>query len=86
MKRKEKLENTRKEFISGVSHELKTPLSIMKKLYFHFKDGVAEHKKEYYFQAMEREVDKMDTLILDMLELAKFESGTYKMKKVFVLY
>ena len=23
----------------------------------------------------------MDTLILDMLELAKFESGTYKMKK-----
>ena len=44
------------------------------------KDGVAEHKK-YYFQAMEREVDKMDTLILDMLELAKFESGTYKMKK-----
>ena len=29
---------------------------------------------------MEREVDKMDTLILDMLELAKFESGTYKMK------
>lgn len=45
------------------------------------KDGVAEHKKEYYFQAMEREVDKMDTLILDMLELAKFESGTYKMKK-----
>ena len=44
------------------------------------KDGVAEHKKEYYFQAMEREVDKMDTLILDMLELAKFESGTYKMK------
>ena len=24
----------------------------------------------------------MDTLILDMLELAKFESGTYKMKKI----
>ncbi len=35
---------------------------------------------------MEREVDKMDTLILDMLELAKFESGTYKMKKGSILY
>lgn len=44
------------------------------------KDGVAEHKKDYYFQAMEKEVDKMDILILDMLELAKFESGTYNMK------
>lgn len=81
IEKERKLENTRKEFISGVSHELKTPLSIMKSCIFILKDGVAEHKKEYYFQAMEREVDKMDTLILDMLELAKFESGTYKMKK-----
>ncbi|PEV11445.1 two-component sensor histidine kinase [Bacillus thuringiensis] len=81
IEKERKLENTRKEFISGVSHELKTPLSIMKSCIFILKDGVAEHKKDYYFQAMEREVDKMDTLILDMLELAKFESGTYKMKK-----
>ncbi|WP_237981511.1 sensor histidine kinase [Bacillus thuringiensis] len=80
IEKERKLENTRKEFISGVSHELKTPLSIMKSCISILKDGVAEHKKEYYFQAMEREVDKMDTLILDMLELAKFESGTYKMK------
>ncbi len=29
---------------------------------------------------MEKEVDKMDMLIVDMLELAKFESGTYKMQ------
>ncbi|PMU50495.1 two-component sensor histidine kinase, partial [Pseudomonas sp. GP01-A3] len=34
----------------------------------------------YYFEAMEKEVDKMDLLIVDMLELAKYESGTYKMK------
>ncbi|PGB01044.1 sensor histidine kinase [Bacillus toyonensis] len=81
IEKERKLEKTRKEFISGVSHELKTPLSIMKSCISILKDGVVEHKKEYYFQAMEREVDKMDTLILDMLELAKFESGTYKMKK-----
>lgn len=29
---------------------------------------------------MEKEVDKMDMIIVDMLELAKFESGTYKMQ------
>ncbi|WJE52246.1 HAMP domain-containing sensor histidine kinase [Bacillus cereus] len=80
IEKERKLENTRKEFISGVSHELKTPLSIMKSCISILKDGVAEHKKEYYFQAMEKEVDKMDMLILDMLELAKFESGTYKMQ------
>ncbi|TDL86243.1 sensor histidine kinase [Vibrio vulnificus] len=80
IEKERKLENTRKEFISGVSHELKTPLSIMKSCISILKDGVAEHKKDYYFQAMDKEVDKMDMLILDMLELAKFESGTYKMK------
>src|SRR5699024_6522321 len=43
-------------------------------------DGVTSNKKEYYFKAMANEVDKMDMLIVDMLELAKFESGTYKVK------
>ncbi|WP_026908382.1 HAMP domain-containing sensor histidine kinase [Paucisalibacillus globulus] len=80
IEKEKKLENTRKEFISGVSHELKTPLSIMKSCISILEDGVARNKKEYYFKAMAKEVDKMDMLIVDMLELAKFESGTYKMQ------
>jgi len=80
IEREKQLESTRKEFISGVSHELKTPLSIMKSCISIMKDGVAEHKREHYFEAMEKEVDKMDLLIVDMLELAKYESGTYKME------
>ncbi|OXS68197.1 two-component sensor histidine kinase [Lysinibacillus sp. KCTC 33748] len=80
IEKEKKLENTRKEFISGVSHELKTPLSIMKSCITILRGNVAKHKKEYYFDALEKEVDKMDLLIIDMLELAKYESGTYKMK------
>ncbi|GAA0593765.1 HAMP domain-containing sensor histidine kinase [Virgibacillus siamensis] len=80
IEKEKQLENTRKEFISGVSHELKTPLSIMKSCISILEDGVAKDKKDYYFNAMAKEVDKMDMLIVDMLELAKFESGTYKMK------
>ncbi|MEK4418469.1 HAMP domain-containing sensor histidine kinase [Bacillus sp. FSL K6-0268] len=80
IEKEKQLENTRKEFISGVSHELKTPLSIMKSCISILSDGVASNKKDYYFKAMSKEVDKMDMLIIDMLELAKFESGTYKMK------
>ncbi|MCR8842528.1 cell wall metabolism sensor histidine kinase WalK [Paenibacillus sp. SC116] len=81
IEKEKQLENTRKEFIAGVSHELKTPLSIMKSCLSILKDGVAIHKKDYYFEAMAKEVDKMDMLIVDMLELAKFESGTYQMQK-----
>ena len=80
IEKEKQLENTRKEFISGVSHELKTPLSIMKSCISILEDGVAKDKKDYYSKAMTKEVDKMDMLIVDMLELAKFESGTYKMK------
>lgn len=79
IEKEKQLENTRKEFIAGVSHELKTPLSIMKSCISILEDGVASNKKDYYFKAMSKEVDKMDMLIIDMLELAKFESGTYKM-------
>ncbi|MFS0553806.1 ATP-binding protein [Brevibacillus sp. 179-C9.3 HS] len=80
IEKEKQLENTRKEFISGVSHELKTPLSVIQSCLSILKDGVASHKKDYYFEAMENEVKKMDMLIVDMLDLAKYESGTYKMK------
>ncbi|MEG0383420.1 MAG: HAMP domain-containing sensor histidine kinase [Solibacillus sp.] len=80
IEKEKRLENTRKEFISGVSHELKTPLSIMKSCITILRGNVAIHKKEYYFDALEKEVDKMDLMIIDMLELAKYESGTYKIQ------
>ncbi|WP_147536170.1 sensor histidine kinase [Bacillus marasmi] len=80
IEKERQLENTRKQFISGVSHELKTPLSVMQSCISILKDGVASHKKDYYFAAMEKEVGKMDRLIVDMLELAKLESGTFKIK------
>ena len=79
IEKEKQLEFTRKEFISGVSHELKTPLSVIQSCLSILKDGVANHKRDYYFAAMENEVKRMDLLIVDMLELAKYESGTYKM-------
>ncbi|EOO27515.1 hypothetical protein IIU_05896 [Bacillus cereus VD133] len=80
IEKEKQLEDTRKKFIAGVSHELKTPLSIMKSCISILEDGVTSNKKDYYFKAMSKEVDKMDMLIIDMLELAIFESGTYKME------
>ncbi|MCR8644296.1 HAMP domain-containing histidine kinase [Paenibacillus sp. N1-5-1-14] len=80
IQKEKQLEVTRKEFISGVSHELKTPLSVIRSCLWVLKDDVAGEKRDYYFEAMENEVKKMDHLIVDMLELSKYESGTYKME------
>jgi len=82
IEKEKRLENTRKEFIAGVSHELKTPLSVMKSCISILRDGVASHKRDHYFQAMDQEVEKMDRLVVDMLDLAKLESGTYALKPV----
>ncbi|APC80087.1 TPA: sensor histidine kinase [Clostridium botulinum] len=78
--KEKQLENTRKEFIAGVSHELKTPLAVMKSCLSILKDGIAVEKREHYFQAMEEEIDQMNLLVVNMLDLAKFESGTYRPK------
>ncbi|MBW5467067.1 HAMP domain-containing protein [Brevibacillus formosus] len=81
IEKEKRLEQTRKEFIAGVSHELKTPLSIMESCLYILKDKADSPKRDYYFAAMEDEVKKMNLLVADMLELAKYESGTYRMQK-----
>ncbi len=42
IEKEKQLENTQKEFIAGVSHELKAPSSIMKSCISILKDGVSE--------------------------------------------
>ncbi|MFB9277671.1 sensor histidine kinase [Cohnella cellulosilytica] len=80
IEREQRLERTRKEFISGISHELKTPLSLMESCLYIIEDKPDSPKRAYYFAAMKDEVQKMSLLIGDMLELAKYESGTYRME------
>ncbi|WP_409178996.1 sensor histidine kinase [Brevibacillus fortis] len=80
IEKEKRLEQTRKEFIAGVSHELKTPLSVMESCLYILKDKADSPRRDYYFAAMEDEVKKMNLLVADMLELAKYESGTYRMQ------
>lgn len=80
IEKEKRLEQTRKEFVSGVSHELKTPLSIMKSTLSILQSDIAIEKRPYYFQALEQEVDRMDRLVVDMLDLTKYESGTYQLE------
>ncbi|MDF2987769.1 MAG: sensor histidine kinase [Eubacterium sp.] len=75
------LENMRKEFVSSVSHEFKTPLGIIKGFAEGFKDNIAEEKKDYYIDVILDEVEKMDELVMDLLDLAKLESKAYELNK-----
>ncbi len=68
-------EQARKEFVANVSHELKTPLGIIKSYSEGLRDGVKTEKREYYLQVVLDEITHMDRMILEMLEISRFDAG-----------
>jgi len=81
MDQKKRMELIQKEFVSNVSHELKTPISIVKSFAEGLKDGVGKNKHDRYIEVILDETEKMEDLVRDMLELTKLESKTIKLKK-----
>ncbi|WP_255367980.1 HAMP domain-containing sensor histidine kinase [Psychrobacillus sp. OK032] len=74
MEEKQRSEQLRKELIGNISHELKTPLGIVKGFAEGLQDGVASDKRDRYLALIVNETDRMNALIMDMLELSKFEA------------
>lgn len=80
IEKEKKLENMRKEFVAAVSHELKTPISLISGYAEGIKDNIVEGEdKEYYLDVIIDEAEKMGDLVSEMLELSKLESGNYKL-------
>jgi len=68
-------EKIRKEFVANVSHELKTPLGVIRSYSEGIMDGISKEKSSYYLSVIVEEVDKMNRLVMDMLELSNLETG-----------
>ncbi|CAM4493595.1 signal transduction histidine kinase [Paenibacillus endophyticus] len=77
---KQRLEQLRKELVANISHELKTPLAIVKGFAEGLQDGVANEKRERYLSLIVKETDRMNALIMDMLELSKFEVRAVRLR------
>ena len=75
------MEKSRKEFISNVSHELKTPIAIIQGYAEGLKLGVSDNPEdnEEYLDVIIEESKKMNNIVLDLLELSYYESGSYKL-------
>lgn len=81
IEKERELESMRKEFISGVSHEIKTPLAIIKGYSEGIRDGLATNKMDKYIEIILDEVNRMDILVNDMLDLSKLNQGHKKLEK-----
>jgi two-component system phosphate regulon sensor histidine kinase PhoR len=72
-----RLERLRQEFVANVSHELKTPLSIIMADTETLLDGaIDDHEHRMLFlEHIAEQADRLHHLILDLLSLAQIESG-----------
>ncbi|WP_346937143.1 HAMP domain-containing sensor histidine kinase [Clostridium sp.] len=79
----QKVEQNRKEFISNVSHELRSPMTSIKGFIGGILDGVVpDEKHKYYLNIAYEEIQRLTRLINDLLDLSTVESGTYKLDKI----
>jgi signal transduction histidine kinase len=73
-----KLEKMRREFVAGVSHELKTPIFLIQGYAEGLKEAVRrEDRRDFYCDVIMSETEKMDRLLKDLLDLAQMEAGMF---------
>jgi len=71
------LERMRQDFVANVSHELKTPLAVIKSNVEALQDGAVEdpEARVVFLGQASHEADRLSALIQDLLSLARIESG-----------
>jgi len=74
-----KIEQMRREFIANVSHEMKTPLALLQLYSSNLKSNVANIDKDYYCDTIIEETDKLNDMVVSMLDISSIESGLSKM-------
>ena len=81
-----RLEQTRREYVANVSHELKTPLTGVMGLIEPLKDGIEPDKEKInrYYELISNEVLRLNRLINDLLVLSRLQSSNeaFSMEKV----
>lgn len=77
IEKERKIDEMRKEFISSVSHELKTPIALIQGYAEGLKINVNndEENKNFYCDVIVDEACKMNKLVKQLLELSQIQSG-----------
>ena len=78
IRKKEEIDGMRREFLSHVSHELKTPIAIIMGYTEGLKEGIAEDKEsmDYYCDVIHDEAGRMNLMVRKLLTLNQLEFGT----------
>ncbi|MCM1268342.1 MAG: HAMP domain-containing histidine kinase [Bacteroidales bacterium] len=77
IERKERMDERRREFLSNVSHELKTPLALIQGYAEGLKEGINDdpESREFYCDVIMDEAAKMNAMVKNLLTLNQLEAG-----------
>lgn len=76
------LEQSRSNFVANVSHELKTPMTIISGFIDGMLDGTIEGEdREKYLKIVSDEVKRLSKLVIAMLNMSKIEAGKLTLKR-----
>lgn len=81
LKEKEKIDDMRKEFISNVSHELKTPISLIMGYAEGLKVNINEGQREFYYEVIIDEAKRMNSLVKKLLYTSNIQCKTSQLSK-----
>ncbi|MBA3648511.1 MAG: sensor histidine kinase [Chitinophagales bacterium] len=78
-----KAEQYRKEFLSNLSHEIKTPLFSIQGYIHTLLDGAMDDKEveKHFLEKSASSIERLSNLINDLEEISKLESGDVKLEK-----
>ncbi len=72
---RKQIEHYRREFIAGVSHEMKTPLALLQIYTENLKSNISGIDKDYYCDTIVEETENLSRMVSDMLEISSVDSG-----------
>src|SRR5262249_57973363 len=70
-----RVERSRRQLVAWVSHDLRTPLAELRAMAEALEDGIAADAGRYH-QQIRAEVTRLSTMVDDLFELSRIESGT----------
>ena len=81
-KEQENKEKSQKLFLSQISHELRTPVMVIKNSLEILEDNfLNENERQDYIKQLLKETDQLNVLVNDLLELSRLQSTEFSIKK-----
>ncbi|CCX37038.1 integral membrane sensor signal transduction histidine kinase [Clostridium sp. CAG:1013] len=74
-------EENRRQMISHLTHQLKTPLAVIHGYAEGLREHIAEDKRDHYVEMILSETERSDKMVLEMLDLSRLEAGKVKLSR-----